>query len=237
MRPSNAEERIQARYIPAGFTIYRQAAGGIVYAAPDKMSAIAYRGTAMKPEWHYRFQTPVQLDPECDRFFENLKAHEEFKQSRKLNRDKGETDTQKVKKALKAAGYPVTSVTRGTGTASHWIEITIDDYQSVINNQGDMVSQYGAVLSIAKKASGREHLEDDIQTDLFLVNISVHFTKYRRCRECVISNCREYHTPDSGACGGFCNQEMADIHYAVWYAPVLPPYINPENYLFADVPA
>jgi hypothetical protein len=86
MRPSNAEERIQARYIPAGFTIYRQAAGGIVYAAPDKMRAIAYRGTAMRHEWHYRFRSLSEFEQTCDGFFESLKAHEEFKQKRANDR-------------------------------------------------------------------------------------------------------------------------------------------------------
>lgn len=234
-RPINAQERISARYIPAGYTVYKEMNGGIVYASADKLHGIAFRGTAMNHEWNYRFRDPASLDQECDRFFGNLKAHQEFKKSRKLTRDKGETDTQKVKKALKAAGYNVTSVTRGTGTASDWIEIRIDDYESVINERGDLDSQYGKVLWIAQVASGREDLHDDIQTDLFMVNISVNFSKYHRCAECVISNCDKYHTPESGACGGFLSQEMANIHYAIWSAPVFPPYINPDNYLFAEV--
>lgn len=235
LRPITAEQRIAARYIPADYSVYKQENCGIVYASPDKMKAIAYRGTAMNPDWNYRFRHSSQLDEECDRFFAGLKSNADFKATQKANRDHGETDTQKVKKALKAAGYPVTSVKRGLGTASHWIKIEIDDYQSVINDRGDMESQYGKIRWLAQVASGRSHLEDDIQTDLFMVNISVNFTKYHRCSDCVISNCREYHTPESYAPGCFLNQQMADIHYAIWSAPVFPPYINPDQYLLAEV--
>ena len=97
MRPITAEQRLAARYIPAGYTVYREENGGIVYASADKMNALSYRGTAMNPEWNYRFRHVSQLDEECNKFFANLKSHAEFKASRKLNRDKGETDTQKVK--------------------------------------------------------------------------------------------------------------------------------------------
>ena len=234
-RPITKEQRIAARYIPQGYTVYKETPGGIVYASADKLHGIAFRGTAMNSEWNYKFRVPTQLDQECDWFFENIKKHQEFKESRKLTRDHGETDTQKVKKALKAAGYPVTSVHRDTGTASHWISITIDDYREKMNERGEMDDHYRKVLWIAQVASGREHLHDDIQTDLFMVNISVNFTKYRKCSECVISNCERWHKPEDCACGSFHSQEMANIQYAIWSAPVFPPYINPDKYLFAEV--
>jgi len=228
------EGRLAARYIPPGYTLLKEQSGGIVYVSPSGLTAIAYRGTAMNPEWHTTYRTKEHFDHDIAAYFDRLSETAKWKETRKENRQKGETDTQKVKKALKAAGYPVTSVTRGSGTASHWIEITIDDYQSVINERGDMESQYGKVLWIAQVASGREHLHDDIQTDLFMVNISVNFTKYHRCSECVISNCDKYHTPDSCSCGGFLNQSMAGLHYAIYYAPVMPAYINPDNYLLTE---
>ena len=233
LRPITAEQRIAARYIPAGYTVYREIPGGIVYASPDKTRAIAYRGTAMNHTWNYRFHSEKQLNEEVEKFFDNIKSHIDYQATRKANRDKGETDTQKVKKALKAAGYPVTSVTRGKGTASHWIEIEIDDYQGKINDQGEMISQYGDVLWIAQVASGREHLHDDSQTDLFLVNITVNFKKWRGCNDCVVQ-CDRYRK-DMGACGSFRSQAMVDLHYAIWCAPVFPPYINPDKYLFAEV--
>jgi hypothetical protein len=82
-----------------------------------------------------------------------------------------ESTTQRVKQALKAAGYPDVSVTRGKGTASGWISVR------VFGERFSREKDYGKVLRIAKKASGREHLEDDIMTDLFMVNINVTFVK------------------------------------------------------------
>jgi hypothetical protein len=203
------EGRMAARWIPSGMTIYREIPGAIVYASPDKLHAVAYRGTAMNPEFNYKFRSSAQLDQECEQLFDRVKAHNEYRERKKAEIKTGVTDTQKVKKALKDAGYPVTSVTRGSGTAHNWIEIKIDDYQSKVNDKGRMESQYGDVMVIAKEASGRSHREDDIQTDYFCVNISVTFTKHHLCSECVISNCEKYHTPDSGACGGFYNAEMS----------------------------
>ena len=234
------EGRLAARYIPAGYTELRREGDSVIYVSPTGLTIIAYRGTAMNSSFHTQYRNLEQRDQDVDRFFRNIAETKKFYEDRKATRDKGETDTQKVKKALKAAGYPVTSVHRDTGTASHWIDITIDDYQSIMNERGDMESQYGKVLWIAQVASGREHLHDDIQTDLFRVNISVNFTKYHKCSECVVSNCEryacdKYHTPESCACGSFRNQAMVDIHYAIWSAPVLPPYINPDQYLLAEV--
>lgn len=80
-----------------------------------------------------------------------------------------ESTTQRVKRALKAAGYPDVSVTRGKGTSYGWI------YVRVFGEKVSLEKDYGKVLRIAKKASGREHLEDDIMTDLFMVNILVEF--------------------------------------------------------------
>lgn len=84
---------------------------------------------------------------------------------------KNDTVTHKVKQALKAAGYSEVSVTRGKGTASGWINIT------VFGEKFSPEKDYGNVMWIAKKASGREHREDDITTDLFMVNIGVGFAK------------------------------------------------------------
>ena len=50
-RPVNATERLAARYIPAGFTIYREIPGAVVYSGTrntplkgELPAAIAYRG-------------------------------------------------------------------------------------------------------------------------------------------------------------------------------------------------
>jgi hypothetical protein len=216
-RPANKTERIAARYIPAGHTVFREVPGGIVYSGKtttirsgEMLSAVAFRGTAMNSEWNYLFKSEAQLNDKCEEFFASIKAHRDYQEERKKNRSHEETDTQKVKNALKAAGYNVVSVHRDTGTASHWIDITIDDYDEYLDSEGNKQRRYSEVMSIAKEASGRSHLEDDIQTDYFCVNINVSFTKYHKCSECIISNCEQYHTPDSCAAGCFYNQEMAD---------------------------
>ena len=216
-RPITKEERIAARYIPAGYTILKETKDGIVYSGmsdtPLKgkiLHGIAFRGSAMKSEWHYNFRSSAQLEEETNKFFKNLEYHRAYQEEKKSTRDKGETDTQKVKKALKAAGYNVTSVHRNTGTASNWIDITIDDYDEIIDENGYQQRRYGDVMRIAQVASGREHLHDDISTDLFMVNITVNFTKYHKCSECIISNCTEYHTPDSCVRGCFYSKEMAE---------------------------
>jgi len=235
MRPITAQERIASRYIPAGYKEYRRDGNTVVYVSETGKSGIAFRGTAMNADWHTTYTTIEAFERAITAFFDRQDEIRKWKETRKATRQHGETDTQKVKKALKAAGYNVTSVHRDTGTASNWISITIDDYRDVINERGDMTDRYGNVLWIAQVASGRENCHDDIQSDYFEVNINVNFTKNHKCAECVISNCDKYHTPEMGACGGFLNQAMADIHYAIWSAPVLPPYINPEKYLFAEV--
>ena len=148
-RPTNAEERIKARYIPAGFAVFREIPGGIVYAGKrqtplkgEMLGAIAYRGTAMNAAWNYLFRNEAQLNDECEKFFANIKAHKDFQEDRRKNRDHGETDTQKVKKALKAAGYNVVSVHHDTGTASNWINITIDDYDEYLDSEGNKKRRY-----------------------------------------------------------------------------------------------
>ena len=216
------EDRIKARYIPDGITEYRRDHNAVVYAdiTPSGNSdhtfyrAIGFVGSAMKSSFFHHFRTDQEMKKFIDDFFKRQEEIQQWKASRKENRDKGETDTQKVKKALKAAGYPVTSVTRGTGTASNWINVKIDDYESKINEHGRMVSQQGAAYSIVKHSAGRDDCHDDTQTDYFCENIIVNFTKYHRCSECVISDCKEWHTPESAARGCFLSREMADLQYA-----------------------
>mgnify|MGYP007100064300 CR=1 FL=1 len=206
-RPITAAERITARYIPADYTVLRETKGGIVYAKGN--TGLAFKGTAMHSSWHTTFQSMAHLNGAVESFFDAIKRSEDWRQERRATRDKGETDTQKVKKALKDAGYNVASVTRGKGTASNWIEIRIDGYDEYIDQDGYKQRHYGKVLQIAKVASGRQDLYDDISTDLFMVNINASFTKYHRCSECLISDCKEYHTPDSCARECFYSAEMA----------------------------
>jgi hypothetical protein len=105
-------------------------------------------------------------------------------------------ETKQVKQALKKAGYPVKSCSHGRGTAYCWIAITIDDYEKKIIN-GKMIDQYAPIKKIAYEIT-----KDD--------NQCVHFLKYHRCEECLISNCTKYHTPDMHVCGNFVNKEISD---------------------------
>jgi hypothetical protein len=208
--PKNAEERIKARFIPSIYKLYREVPGAVVYASEDHQHAIAFRGTALNHEWHFRFKNQQQLDRTCEELFDRVKAHQDYKAERKAKRVYEEPDTLKVKRALKSAGYAVTSVHHDTGTASNWIDITIDDYDEYIDTNGHKQRRYGEVMRIAKIASGRQDLHDDISTDYFEVNINVTFKKYHRCGECLISNCTDYHTPDTCARECFYSREMAD---------------------------
>ena len=80
--------------------------------------------------------------------------------------------TTAAKRALKAAGYEVTSCTRGRGTAWGWITAKIT---GTWTDKEFRDEHYATAFGILKKATGREHLEDDIQTDLFMVNLHLDY--------------------------------------------------------------
>jgi hypothetical protein len=106
--------------------------------------------------------------------------------------------TKKVKQALKKAGYPVKSCHHDRGTAYHWIDITIDDYQHKVID-GKKIDQYEAIKKICYDMAG-----DGDQV--------VSFTKQHTCNECLVYNsCTNYHTPDMGSCSGFFNEELRDL--------------------------
>jgi hypothetical protein len=83
MKPTNATERIAARYIPGGYSVYRESPGGIVYAQADHLGAIAYRGTATNPEWHYRFRNAVMFDEHVAGFFAKIEANQKWQAEKK----------------------------------------------------------------------------------------------------------------------------------------------------------
>lgn len=101
-----------------------------------------------------------------------------------MTTEKKESATQAVKRVLKEQGYEVVSCKYGTGTASWWIHTTVIypdnlppmlvkrdngsgyDHEYYSNAYSDFRSK---VAWEAQKAAGRGHLEDDIQTDLFMV--------------------------------------------------------------------
>jgi hypothetical protein len=83
--------RIQkTRYIPKdSVPITREGINGIVYAS--ELSAIAYRGKATKPDWYYSFRTRAQRDETIARFFEKVKANQEYQEKKREERKKFQT--------------------------------------------------------------------------------------------------------------------------------------------------
>jgi hypothetical protein len=86
-----------------------------------------------------------------------------------------------IKRALKAAGFNPLSVTYGRGTASNWITATIEGEPKAIYHGNSweecraQQEQLEKAYAIVKHESGRDDLQDDIQSDLFMVNIIVDF--------------------------------------------------------------
>lgn len=97
-----------------------------------------------------------------------------------------QSETQAIKKELKKQGYTVISCTFGSGTARNWIHTTVlypedappmtypvERYPGQIDQM--YTSEYcefsRKVAWEAQKAAGRGHLQDDISTDLFMVNM------------------------------------------------------------------
>jgi hypothetical protein len=83
-----AQDRIKARWIPAGFTVFRQDADAIVYSGKkimpmgERVHGIAYQGTALKPFWNYTFLNDSQLNAETERFFEKCRAMREYREEK-----------------------------------------------------------------------------------------------------------------------------------------------------------
>jgi hypothetical protein len=107
-------------------------------------------------------------------------------------------ETKKVKKALKAAGYPVSSCKHGRGTAYCWIEIMIDDYRHPIKN-GKRIDQNPAIMNLIYQTIGSTE------------QVLVQYSKNHMCRDCVVFNtCTNYHTADTCGSACFTNREMME---------------------------
>lgn len=53
--PLTKEDRIKMRFVPAGYFEYQRINDTVVYASPDMLSAIAYKGSSMKFRWFFSF--------------------------------------------------------------------------------------------------------------------------------------------------------------------------------------
>jgi len=81
-------------------------------------------------------------------------------------------ETKLVKSALKTAGYNA-RVGHGKGTAYGWIKVSIKGPETW--EEFHKSGEYGKVHDIIQHAAKRDHLVDDIQTDLFMVCINVSY--------------------------------------------------------------
>lgn len=78
------------RYIPENSTPITNTLGSAIvytYTAKDgKPAGIAYIGKSAKKQWHYRFTNEAQRDAQIARLFENVKAQDDYKASRKAEK-------------------------------------------------------------------------------------------------------------------------------------------------------
>jgi hypothetical protein len=65
-------QRLAARWRPTECTETIEHPQGVVYHSPDKLTAIAYKGTAGRPSWHYRFNKPEHAEQRFAEFFRGL---------------------------------------------------------------------------------------------------------------------------------------------------------------------
>lgn len=104
-----------------------------------------------------------------------------------------------VRNALKEAGYEIVYCRHGKGTAYNWIEVEViyPDNLPPMTTPREMYPDgpiehrytreyddfYHAVRWLVQKSAGRGHLQDDIQTDYFCVNILVEVVSRKRYEE------------------------------------------------------
>ncbi len=77
------------RYIPENAQAIEHSAGTVYTFAP--LSAIGYRGTRSKPEWHYSFKSEEQRAKHIQAFFASLDASAKLKQQRQAERKQPHT--------------------------------------------------------------------------------------------------------------------------------------------------
>jgi hypothetical protein len=122
------QERLSARYIPAGYKVYQQNDAAIVYIAEDGLTAKMFKGTAAKPVFWTKFNTQERLIKVINDYYNRFNSWEEMKTARQL-RKKNEVAELKVGDLLHYAwGYDQTQceffqVTSTTGKSFTMREI------------------------------------------------------------------------------------------------------------------
>jgi len=79
----------KTRWIPSGYTTIKHPSlpGTEVHVSPDKKSALAYKGKAINPAWHYSFKTPQATARKISDFFSYQEETHKDKIQRQQTKD------------------------------------------------------------------------------------------------------------------------------------------------------
>jgi hypothetical protein len=107
-------DRLAARacFIPAGATMRFQSAAGAVYTyeANGVCYGLAFRGSAMRPEWHYRFRSVERRDEQITTWLQGLEASQARKDAEQAARRVWTPTTKPGDILVRSWGYDQTNV-------------------------------------------------------------------------------------------------------------------------------
>ena len=156
------------RYIPDNSTpIEKYNATAYLYTGKDgKPAAIVYIGKQSKPHMHYRYMNEALRMEQLEKFFDGMKAHQEFKQS--LKAEKSAAHSLKAGDILYASwGYDqtniqffqVVAVTKGTVTFGEIAQNTVEGSHGFMCE--DVTARRDCFLNdkrFTRRADGRNHV-------------------------------------------------------------------------------
>jgi hypothetical protein len=149
------ENRIQARYIPKGFTVYQEHEDGIVYSGivetpkfGSVYGGIAYRGTSSKCEWYYQFKTLESLAEKTRLFFEKVDAIKQENISKRQSKKEFKTSLKPNDILYTSWGYDQTNVEFYQVLTVHNNTITI---QEICQEYTPTQSMAGYTLPVPNK--------------------------------------------------------------------------------------
>jgi len=106
----SSEDRIKARFIPSGMTEYKRSGDSVIYASPDHLHAIAYRGKAARHEWFYRFTSSEAFDQAVTRFFQSIAENDQRVQDRRQEKARFTTTLKPGDIITESWGYDQTNI-------------------------------------------------------------------------------------------------------------------------------